>query len=89
MLLSATDNIEWYDKKGVERPAEFPHLSQAEQDEVLHKIRSTRKCEWIQQGPEIICQNCVNTHGMSIGRDDLLAGTDSSGAPLFKKVTIL
>jgi hypothetical protein len=39
---------------------------------------------WRQQGPYLICKDCIVEHGAWIGTDKLLIGFDEQGSPQFK-----
>ena len=39
---------------------------------------------WRQQGPYLICKDCIVEHGAWIGTDKLLIGFDEQGSPQLK-----
>jgi len=39
---------------------------------------------WRQQGPYVVCQNCVLHHAVHIGIDKIMVGEDDEGKPILR-----
>lgn len=80
----------WYDRHGVDRPAEFPHLTWEELEKKFEEIRAnTKHGKWTQMGNRLTCNNCNPTHTSEpISPEYLLQGTDDQGLPILKKLDL-
>lgn len=73
----------WFEWKGVKPPERQPHLTEEELEAKLAENLQDHKCEWIQRGNAIECdQSSQYTHGKVIGVNVRLAGTDENGKPV-------
>ena len=73
----------WFAWKGVKPPIRDVHLTEEELEQALADNLKDHKCEWIQKGNAIECDQSPNyTHGKIIGVRERLAGTDDQGKPI-------
>lgn len=76
----------WYKYKGVKPPERTPHgLTEEELDEKIHDVVKGHVCQWVQRGPDIICDVADFTHGQRIGTKKRLIES-RNGEPIFKEL---
>ena len=73
---------QWYNWKGVKPPERQPHMTEDEIDEALANNLKGHKCDWRQNGAEILCDIGMSVHGKHIGPKVRLDGTNENGTPI-------
>lgn len=64
-------------------------ITKQEIDEALEKRlerAKTKKHEWRQRGPWLVCISCENEHATWVGREKRLVGMDEKGNPILEDV---
>ena len=46
-------------------------------------------CQWLQQGPYLVCQSCVLQHSVYIGMNKVYRGLDDEGKPIIEDKEII
>lgn len=74
----------WYKYKGVKPPERTSHgITEEETDAKIKEAVDGHVCEWVQRGPEIVCEVGTFSHGMHIGTKKRLIES-RRGEPILK-----
>jgi hypothetical protein len=50
--------------------------------------QAQRRHDYIQKGPQVICQLCPSHHGFTVPAGKLFTGVDKDGRPQFRDLTV-
>lgn len=75
--------LAWFDKNGVERPENIPHVKE---DEIERNMKRLLPNTWKLEGNRLSGMTEVGELVQFIDPAYILIGTDSQGLPMFKKV---
>lgn len=75
--------LAWFDKHGVERPENIPHLKEDDIDKSMKRLLPNT---WKLEGNKLIGMTDVGPLVQYIDTSYILTGTDSEGLPVFQKV---
>ena len=74
----------WYHYKGVKPPERQSHGVSEDNIEDIIASTNTHNHKWLQQGNYIKCNAGKNEHGINIGVNRILKGTNPDGTPILE-----
>lgn len=75
--------LAWFDKHGVKRPDNIPHVHEADIEKNMQRLMPH---SWKLEGNKLIGMTDVGPLVQFIDPNYILTGTDDKGLPMFKKV---
>lgn len=76
---------ELYQELGLTPPESIRHLTE---DELREKLKIDAHHSWKQQGTNLYCDCEIGHHATQLPTDYILIGTDDSGQPVLRKITL-
>lgn len=76
-------HLGWFDKHGVERPENIPHIKEEDIDKSMKRLMPN---SWKLEGNKLTGMTDVGPLVQFIDTNYILTGTDSEGLPVFKKI---
>ena len=85
MRLPSKDELEMYQRWGVEAPSHDEHGTIEEIREKMERVKVTK---WTMEGNQLIGETNFGPLRQTVPTDYILIGTDKKGLPLVKKVVL-